>query len=339
MMTSNPYYRRSGFAPTEPARLERMPEPRAARVPVAPVLPAAPPVAPRAQTFTATTMLTAGSAAPALKLLVLGFNAVERQLLEGTVRVSERRSPRLQLVGEADLESADVIMIDTKDAEAKAWARQMPALGRKAVIWVDGTTADPGHTLARRPVQWPILPILLARALEQGPGTQQKRPADPAPGTSARPATPDVRPVLVVDDSLAVRAYLRSLLEARGFHVAEAEHAQAAIEAVAQTAYACVLMDVLMPGIDGYEGCKQIKARLRGAASVPIIMLTSKSSPFDRIRGKMAGCDAYLTKPVDAQQLHDVLAQHVAGSAECSARAAAALRPAPTFSSRIATLY
>jgi twitching motility two-component system response regulator PilG len=252
---------------------------------------------------------------PVLKLVVRGFLATERSLLEGVVRLSQRRSPRLELLKGPQIDQADIVMIDAADPEAVAWAQQEPGLGRKAVIWVDGGTAAPGHTLAQRPVQWPILPMLLARALEQGPrrGDSPSRRAAPTTSSSAapRPAPSGGTPqrLLVVDDSLAVRAYLRSLLEAQGHVVAEADCVPAAIEALSSSLFACVLMDVLMPGVDGYEGCRQIKARLRGANDVPVIMLTSKASPFDRIRGKMAGCDAYLTKPVDPKELHGVIAQ------------------------------
>lgn len=57
-----------------------------------------------------------------------------------------------------------------------------------------------------------------------------------------------------------------------------------------------------MPGVDGYQVCKLIKSK-RAASKTAVIMLTSKGSPFDRIRGAMAGCDAYLTKPVDEDKL------------------------------------
>ena len=67
-----------------------------------------------------------------------------------------------------------------------------------------------------------------------------------------------------------------------------------------------------MPGIDGYEACRKIKAMPANSKNIKpsIIMLTSKSSPFDRIRGKMAGCDAYLTKPVQKSHLMQVLAKY-----------------------------
>lgn len=261
--------------------------------------------------------------APTLKLFVRGLSLDERQLLEGLVRVSQRRSPRIELLDERDAQSADVVLIDNHNAEASTWARRQSWLEDKAVIWIDAARVASGHTLIRRPVQWSILPMLLARALEHSPGTaaafasSRAAPLTTAGFASSRAAPLGLpnsingqrRPILVVDDSLAVRAHLRSLLEAGGFVVSESDSAQAALELLSRQSFDCVLMDVMMPGIDGYEGCRRIKALLRGARSIPVVMLTSKSSPFDRIRGKMAGCDAYLTKPIDPKQLGEVLVQ------------------------------
>jgi twitching motility two-component system response regulator PilG len=276
---------------------------------------------------------TAAPAVPALRLLVKGFSPMEHCLLQGTVKLSQRRSPRLDLLDDAAAESADIVMVDARDPESMQWARRRQAwLARKAVIWVDTSAAPQGHTAARRPVQWPVLPMLLARALEHGP----RQPNDPthtvaapaAAGAASTSNTTSMRPVLVVDDSLAVRAHLRSLLEARGISVTLADSAEAGIEAAAATHYGCILMDVLMPGIDGYEACRRIKASPNSGRQRPsIVMLTSKASPFDRIRGKMAGCDAYLTKPVDPTQLHEVLAQFIKVAPVVPAAAAARTPP------------
>ena len=119
-------------------------------------------------------------------------------------------------------------------------------------------------------------------------------------------------PVLIVDDSAAVRAHLSVVLQSYGYVVTAAESGEAGVVAAGSLDYACVLMDVLMPGMDGYDACRRIKAmRQQGKRPPPIVMLTSRSSPFDRIRGKMAGCDAYLTKPVEKSYLLEILAQHV----------------------------
>jgi twitching motility two-component system response regulator PilG len=252
--------------------------------------------------------------APTLKLFVRGLERDERQLLEGLVRVSLRRSPRLEILDERDAGSADVVLIGATDTEAVAWTRRQAWVADKAIIWIGaGEPTSPAQSVIRRPVQWSILPILLARALEKKPGAAAAAAIAAAPGrTPARlPSRTSARSVLVVDDSLAIRNHLRSLLESGGFDVSAVDTVESALKVLAHQSFACVLMDVLMPGIDGYEGCRQIKGLLRGERAIPVVMLTSKTSPFDRIRGKMAGCDAYLTKPVDPQQLGDVLAQQL----------------------------
>jgi twitching motility two-component system response regulator PilG len=263
----------------------------------------------------------------------MGLKPMERQLLEGLVKVSQRRTPRLEILESKQATDADVIVIDTRDPLAMAWSRRHPWIARRAVIWIDGTEAPSGHTLLRRPVQWPILPMVLARALESGPGTAVAAEGPSAAHAAPLPATQPARAaqILVVDDSLAVRAHLRSLLEPRGFVVTDADSVEVALDSVSRRAFDCVLMDVLMPEIDGYEGCRQIKARLRGANAVPVVMLTSKGSPFDRIRGKMAGCDAYLTKPVDPEHLGEVLAQQLRAMPEHRVSPAGPRPPEPSF--------
>ena len=253
---------------------------------------------------------------PLLKVLVKGFTAMERRLLDGTVMLSQRRAPRIELMADADATSADVVMIDAQDAPSLQWAGMQPWLAGKAVIWAGAKAARAEHIVVDRHVKWPILPVLLYRALEQAQQTSA------SPAAEAAPVRPTNRRVLVVDDSLAVRAYLRSLLEKQGVEVVDADSADAGIAAAANELFACVLMDVLMPGIDGFEACRRIKARSRNGAALPVVMLTSKSSPFDRIRGKMAGCDTYLTKPVDPAQLNEVVARHASNS----------IRPSPYLS-------
>lgn len=252
---------------------------------------------------------------PTLKLFVRGLERDERQLLDGLVRVSLRRSPRLEILDEGDAASADVVLIGATDNAAVDWTQRQPWVEEKAVIWIGaGEPLSAAHSVIRRPVQWSILPILLARALEKKPGAAAATSTSTAPGTA--PAKPQQsrtakRSILVVDDSLAIRNHLCSLLESSGLDVSAVDTVESALKVLAHQSFACVLLDVMMPGIDGYEGCRQIKNLLRGSHAVPVVMLTSKSSPFDRIRGKMAGCDAYLTKPVDPKQLGDVLARQL----------------------------
>ena len=266
-------------------------------------------VSPATQDLAQPMSVDAAPAEAPLMLLVKGFNSMERRLLMGTVMLSRRRHPRIELVSDDYDENADAIMIDAGDPQARAWAEGQSWLKHKTVIWVDSLAVPHGHTQIKRPVQWPALPMLLARALEHGPSSSAELQHAVAPAPTPLASTTR-SPVLVIDDSLAVRAYLRSLLEPRSFAVTEAESAEVGIEAAASAHYACILMDVLMPGMDGYEACRRIKARVRTGEGPAIVMLTSKSSPFDRIRGKMAGCDAYLTKPVNPDDLYEVVLRY-----------------------------
>ena len=108
--------------------------------------------------------------------------------------------------------------------------------------------------------------------------------------------------MLVVDDNLTVREFMRTKLEPFNFNVDYAESGEQAVGLTGQRRYACVFLDVVMPGIDGYQVCKLIKSK-KAQGKTHVVMLTSKGSPFDKIRGAMAGCDAYLTKPVDEEKL------------------------------------
>jgi twitching motility two-component system response regulator PilG len=67
-----------------------------------------------------------------------------------------------------------------------------------------------------------------------------------------------------------------------------------------------ILLDINMPGMDGYAVCRSIK-RNRTTRHLPVIMLTGKSSPFDKVKGKLSGCDTYLTKPVARKAFEDTL--------------------------------
>jgi twitching motility two-component system response regulator PilG len=66
---------------------------------------------------------------------------------------------------------------------------------------------------------------------------------------------------------------------------------------------------VVLPGIDGYQVCKLIKSNKQAVKRTAVVMLTSRSSPFDKLRGSLAGCDEYLTKPVDENHLLEVISK------------------------------
>lgn len=103
---------------------------------------------------------------------------------------------------------------------------------------------------------------------------------------------------LVVDDSTTVRRLMDLTLRPLGVEVEFSDRGEDALVLVRQRGYDIVFLDVMLPGIDGYRVCKTIKGD-KFTKHTPIIMLTSKDSAFDKVRGIMAGTDVYLTKPIE----------------------------------------
>lgn len=113
--------------------------------------------------------------------------------------------------------------------------------------------------------------------------------------------------ILLVDDSLVTREMERRLLEDAGFHVSAASDAQEGLALLGEEPFDCVVTDIEMPGMDGFE----LTAHLRGMehfAQLPIIVVSTRDRPDDRLRGLKVGADAYLTKQsLDAGELVDLV--------------------------------
>ncbi len=105
--------------------------------------------------------------------------------------------------------------------------------------------------------------------------------------------------ILVVDDDARLRALLRRYLSDQGFVVAEAEDGEAALGLVDTLAVDAVVMDVMMPGLSGFEATRAIRSR----SQVPILLLTALSEVDQRIEGLESGADDYLGKPFEPREL------------------------------------
>ncbi len=110
------------------------------------------------------------------------------------------------------------------------------------------------------------------------------------------------RKILLVEDNPQNRYLVTFLLEKNGYEVVVAEDGEEAIGAVAEHVPDLILMDVQLPKLDGYEATRRIKSDPRFTA-IPLVALTAHSMKGDRGKAMAAGCDDYVTKPVDADQL------------------------------------
>ena len=109
---------------------------------------------------------------------------------------------------------------------------------------------------------------------------------------------PDSSTVLLVDDEESVQKLLTYPLEREGFRVVQARDGEEALRRFAEERVDLVVLDVMLPRVDGLEVCK----RLRAESSVPIIMLTARDDEFDKVLGLELGADDYITKPFSIRE-------------------------------------
>lgn len=122
--------------------------------------------------------------------------------------------------------------------------------------------------------------------------------------------SPAAGPVLLVEDEPNIRETLAFLLEMEGFAVVTAQDGHDALRRVRETEPRVMLLDAMLPGLDGFEVCRIVRSDPRFAATV-VIMVTAMGQPADRERALAAGAHHFVTKPFDDEALIALIRQHV----------------------------
>ena len=118
--------------------------------------------------------------------------------------------------------------------------------------------------------------------------------------------------VLVVDDTASVRELIRINLALEGFEVHVAADGEEALVLVAELVPDLITMDVVMPKLDGLAAATRLKAD-PATAAIPIVMVTARAQTTDRVKGRAAGVDAYITKPFEPSELVDTVRKLIDG--------------------------
>ncbi len=265
----------------------------------------------------------------AILIGTIGLTDGEFRVLHGLARVTKSRGRSYEIGERGVVDNADLIIFDGDRPETvREWRSACEKMNVPSLMLSTRmTSAEPGTTRLARP----LVPSSLLHALDAvkivkaavtvayedlnfiPPGT---RPASGAVETRApaivKPTTAEVMVAraLVIDDSPTVRKQLELALRAVKVDVDQAESGEDGLRLLNSRSYAIVFLDVVLPGWDGYQICKTIK-KDPSKRHTPVVMLTSRSSPFDRIRGSLAGCDSYLTKPVDNEVFDGVLKKYL----------------------------
>ncbi|HLP96933.1 MAG TPA: response regulator [Sideroxyarcus sp.] len=211
----------------------------------------------------------------------------------------------------AEVDGCDIVIVNVDDAEAVIKWRTLAVLPRPPMIllYAKEPPVDPAQHYLLRPFG-PTKLLLSLDSISNGlresaqvwkkPTLSQAVPANAE--TSCR--------ALVVDDSPTVCRQLELELGNFNIQVDTAESGERGLELLSLSQYDLIFLDVVLPGTDGYQVCKDIRKNPR-TKQTPVIMLTSKSSPFDRVRGSLVGCSAYLTKPVDYNAFRETVEKYV----------------------------
>lgn len=253
-----------------------------------------------------------------------GFSSFERGALASFFRLAAQRTPSYVQVDRLD--RCDFIVAD---ADHDASLRSVVAAGRSNDTVFVGTRAPQG---AMAWLPRPIDPMHIVRELDSlveqrnsSPGELRAALALPQDVPAEQQAEPEPAfggidagekrsgpAALVVEDSSIARRFLQVRLHGLGYRVRVAHNADEALEALAAERFALVFLDVVLgpPGsLDGLKLCQQLKQRpdFAGPRAPKIVMVTGLSGAMDRVRGSLAGCDAYLTKPLSEDDLRRTL--------------------------------
>ena len=232
-----------------------------------------------------------------IRLGYLGLTDSEKRVMKSIFTLSPALKESYILTGSKELEKADLVMVNVDDPNVII---QWNELLRINNLVSPMTLSAKGRTIYG---VVPLgLPIRLQKLVEALANVVTEHTSFKIPEGSSKSEAP--LHILVVDDSFPVRKYMEQKLTELvrlPTRFSFAESGEQAVQKFQNCTYDMVFLDVTMGGADGYKVCKVIKSEY----NTYVVMLTSKKSPFDKIRGTMSGCDAYVTKPPEDQRLLD----------------------------------
>lgn len=244
---------------------------------------------------------------------VLGLSDSEMRVIRSLSALTHgRQQASYALVGGNIMADADIVIVNVDDIDSVQQLRLLSIANIHAVLAISAKVVP--VEFSRYKMSRPFAPVKLLAMLDVISGDLRKVAEVWKSGESSTPvdaaASLIMLRALVVDDSPTVRKQLE--LELSDFNILSdtVESGEAALKLLERTQYDLIFLDVVLPGMDGYHICKEVRKNPK-TKQLPVIMLTSKSSPFDRVRGSLVGCSAYLTKPVDPKLFRDTVEKYM----------------------------
>lgn len=254
----------------------------------------------------------------------LGMTAYELNLLKSVCRLSQHAGRRIGHQVVEPGQEADIFVVATDDPSSVAEWRARDPQALMPFVAAGSLPADMANGVqSPRPLFASRLlaamdtcasRLLRLQSADAEPKQGAERVSRPHPSTTvpSRPTLPPRRgrSILIVDDSAVARMQIGQLLQGMKLEAHSVASGEEALSAVDNFHFDLILLDVMLPGTDGYQVCRAIKKNSR-TKNISVIMLTGKTSQFDRIRGKLSGCDTYLTKPVNRADFTAVMEKYL----------------------------
>jgi len=241
------------------------------------------------------------------QLACLGLESKYLKVIQSIIRSTQHLADEFSVIDQENAEDADIILYNGDDPDAFAECRKIRA--KEKFREKSSSTNKPGAHKRYKALYLPIKRRSLVELLTSMMSSTEKVIPSLYKTTAYK-----LNKVLVVDDSYPVRKYMQNKLPLLAAAMSsgptlEIDFAVSGKDAVdkikaARGKYDIIFLDVMMDDINGYKICKWIKSV---SSNIYVVMLTSKDKMFDKVRGTMAGCDRYLTKPPKDEDLQELL--------------------------------
>ncbi|MGH8507905.1 MAG: response regulator [Gammaproteobacteria bacterium] len=256
-------------------------------------------------------------------IATIGLGADERRWLQQIVETSQTQGLRFVPYVGSPGTAPDIVIIDSDTPQAlQSWTGCLKAKAQgktiSGIVLARERPADNPKYLIQRPASATRLLAMLEKVAIEEHGA----PCDAASvssvsaedtityaaaGKRGAQGLPGVK-ALIVDASFPVRTQLKNAIKSIASHIDLAQTGDEAIEFINNKRYDIIFLDVMLPGIDGYEICRMVK-RDPKKQTTPVVMLVADASPAETIRGKLAlsSCDAFVAKPMQPAVIDDVV--------------------------------
>jgi twitching motility two-component system response regulator PilG len=242
---------------------------------------------------------------------IFGIPDYERALVERILALSVSRDYVYRIVEDAQNHTAEIALVDRADADSTGQFERFHAQRQDFPTVIIGD-AESDYWVKRPFTVTRMLDALDRLVDDRLRGANRTQPEAPALKVESTATTPTVAAgiykALVVDNSLPARKQVSVALRRAGITAEFAEDGESALKLIEVKNYDILFLNAVLPGKDGYEVCKAIK-KDKNKKHIPVVMLTGKSSNLDKLKGKMSGCDAYLTKPVSLKEFNQTLSK------------------------------